>query len=265
MDADAQRTHDGAALVTGAAGGIGSELARLFAADGRDLVLVDVRREAVETLSDDLAAGFGVDATPIVEDLSEPEAARAVRDAVRSRGVAVDTLVNNAGFGIFGRFSETDLETELDLIQVNVAAVTQLTKLFLREMLDRGGGRILNTASVAGFTPVPTSAVYAASKHYVLAFSEALAEELRGENVTVTALCPGETDTGFMERGNMEETAFEADDPMDPAEVARAGYEGLLRGDRMVVPGRKNKLRLFLKRLLPRKVYARAAMRAWNR
>lgn len=252
------------ALVTGAASGIGRELATLFARDGYHVALVDVDEEGMASTADDLEARYGVGTTRIPADLSEPDAAGEVCEAVDSAGLTVDALVNNAGFGVYGEFADTDLDAEVEMVRVHVEAVTRLTKHFAREMADRGEGRILNTASVAGFAPTPTAAVYSATKHYVLAFSEALAEELADDGVTVTALCPGETNTGFFDRGNVGEAGFDEDDLMDAATVARAGYEGMQRGDRMVVPGAKNTLRLFVKRLLPRTTYVRGAMRTWN-
>lgn len=252
------------ALVTGAASGIGRELAALFARDGYHVVLVDVDEEGMASAAADLEARHGVGTTEIAADLADGDAAGGVYDAVRDEGLTVDALVNNAGFGAYGEFTDTDLDAEVEMIRVHVETVTRLTKPFAREMADRGEGRILNTASVAGFAPTPTAAVYSATKHYVLAFSEALAEELADDGVTVTALCPGETDTGFFDRGNVGEAAFDEGDLMDPATVAAAGYEGLRNGDRRVVPGAKNRLRLFLKRLLPRTTYIRGAMRTWN-
>uniref|UniRef100_UPI0013009A9B SDR family NAD(P)-dependent oxidoreductase n=1 Tax=Halorussus litoreus TaxID=1710536 RepID=UPI0013009A9B len=252
------------ALVTGAASGIGRALAAEFARDGHHVVLVDVDEAGMASAAADLEANYGVETTEIAADLSERGAAREVYESVREEGLTVDALVNNAGFGVYGEFTDTDLDAELEMVQLHVACVTSLSKLFAREMADRSDGSILNTASVAGFAPTPTAAVYSATKHYVLAFSEALAGELADDGVTVTALCPGETKTGFFDRGNVGEAAFADGDLMDPEAVAAAGYAGLQRGDRVVVPGVKNKFRLFVKRLLPRAVYARASGRTWN-
>ncbi|MFB6353758.1 MAG: SDR family NAD(P)-dependent oxidoreductase [Halobacteriales archaeon] len=252
------------ALVTGASRGIGYELAKRFAADGFDLVLVARSEDRLQEVGAELEADHGVDSTVVPADLADPEGARSVYEAVSADGHVVEALVNNAGFGVYGEFVETDLEQELDVIELHVVAVTVLTKLFAREMADRGHGYVLNNASTAGFAPLPTSTVYSAAKHYERSFSEALAEELADAGVTVTALCPGETDTGFMERGNYEEAAYEPGDLMDPATVAEAGYRGLMNGERVVVPGWKNKVRIFLRRLLPRRAYVRAAERAQN-
>jgi short-subunit dehydrogenase len=250
------------ALVTGASSGIGYELAKLFAADGSDVVLVSRSRDDLESVADELAEGYGVEGHVFTADLSEPDAARELYEAVTDAGHEVDALVNNAGFGSFGPFLEDDLETDTDLIGLHVTTVTVLTKLFGRDMAARGGGKVLNNASIAGWAPAPGSAVYSAAKHYERALSEALAEELEAEGITVTVLCPGETDTGFFDRGNYDESGAATADMMGPAEVATAGYEGLLAGERVVVPGGINKLRVFLGRLLPRSLYAKATGRS---
>jgi short-subunit dehydrogenase len=257
---DEERT----ALITGASSGIGLELTKLFAAAGFDVLLVARSEDTLAAVAGELETDHGVTAEPFPTDLARPDAARELYERVTEAGFVVDALVNNAGYGVYGEFVDTDLDAELDMIRLHVRAVTVLTKLFGREMADRGDGYILNNASVAGFAPLPTSTVYSAAKHYERAFSEALAEEFADEGVTVTALCPGETDTGFMQQGNFEEAAYEDDDLMDPKTVARAGFDGLMDGDRVVVPGLENKLNVFLGRLLPRKQYVKAAKRAQN-
>ena len=252
------------ALVTGASSGIGYELAKLFAADGWDVVLVSRRREKLSRVAHELANEHGVEGYVFARDLSTPEAARELYGAVDDAGHEVDALVNNAGYGSYGPFLDDDLETDHELINLHVTTVTTLTKLFGRDMVERGGGYVLNNASVAGWAPTPGSAVYSAAKHYERAFSEALAEEFDGGDVTVTALCPGETETGFFERGDYEEAGFEEGDMMSPAEVAAAGYEGLMDGERVVVPGGLNRFRVFLRRLLPRRLYVKATERSVN-
>lgn len=253
-----------AALVTGGSRGIGYELAALLAADGHDLVLVARSEADLRAAADEFEERHGIDAAVVPADLTDPGAAREVYETVQEAGIVVDTLVNNAGYGVYGEFVETDLDAELEVIGLHVVTVTVLTKLFVRDMVDRGDGRVLNNASIAGWAPLPTSAVYSAAKHYERALSEALAEEVADDGVTVTALCPGETDTGFMDRGNFGTTAHDEDDLMDPETVARAGYEGLNDGDRIVIPGLKSKLSVFLGRVLPRTAYVRAAERAQN-
>src|SRR5215207_6130989 len=178
------------ALVTGASGGIGEELARLFAADGHDLVLLARSRDKLARLSEELAGKHGVGARVVAADLARPEAPREIFEELKGAGVTVDALVNNAGFGSYGLFAETDAKSELDLLQVNVVALTHLSKLFLPGMIARRRGYLMQVASTAAFQPGPLMAVYYASKAYVLSFSEALANECAGTGVVVSALCP---------------------------------------------------------------------------
>src|SRR5918995_1521947 len=198
------------ALGTGASGGIGEELARLFAADGHDLVLVARSRDKLERLANELGLKHGV-------------AGR------------VDALVNNAGFGSYGPFAETDLQQELGLLQVNVVALTHLTKLFLPAMIEREGGYVMNVASTAAFQPGPLMAVYYASKAYVLHFSEALSNETEGTNVVVSALCPGPTETGFVAAAGMEQSKLFERGAMTASAVAVEGYRGLFAGRPVVI------------------------------
>ncbi len=214
--------------------------------------------EALATVASQLREDFGVPTLPVVLDLARPEAADEVADELARHGAEVDVLINNAGFGVHGRFSETDLGSELEMLQLNVVTLTHLTKLLLPGMLHRGRGRVLNVASTAAFQPGPRMAVYFASKAYVLSLSEALSEELRGSPVTVTALCPGATRTGFQKRSGLDRTAIgEGRMFMDAASVARDGYEGMNRGRVVVVPGIANKLLAASVRLFPRRVVTR--------
>jgi uncharacterized protein len=244
------------ALITGASGGIGLELARLFARDQYDLVLVARRVDALERLGSALAAQHGVRYWVIGADLAEPGAAATIVNRLPQAALPVSVLVNNAGFGTSGPFATTDLETELELLRVNIVALTTLTKLLLPPMLARRNGRILNVASTAAFQPGPFMAVYYASKAYVLSFSEAIAEELRATGVTVTALCPGPTETAFLSRAGLEGNRFATHTPltMTAAPVARAGYRGLQRGTRVVIPGAGNKVLAMIVRLSPRRI-----------
>lgn len=247
-------------LITGASSGIGLELARLFAHDGYDLVLVARSLDKLDRLGAELAQRHGIRSHSVGADLAAPDAPGAIVETLRQTAVRVDVLVNNAGYGIYGPFATTDLRSELDLLQVNIVALTHLTKLLVPEMLARGAGRILNVASTAGFQPSPFLAVYAASKAYVLSFSEALGEELAGTGVTVTTLCPGPTVTGFQARAGMEGVRlFRGPLLMDAAPVARAGYEGLMRGRRLVVPGVGNKLLMESVRFAPRRLVTKIA------
>ena len=230
------------ALVTGASGGIGEELARLFAADGHSVVLVARSRDKLERLAGELAERHGVSARVMASDLARAEAPRELFDELRGAGVHVDALVNNAGFGSYGLFAETDLRSELDLLQVNVVALTHLTKLFLPAMQARRRGYVMNVASTAAFQPGPLMAVYYASKAYVLSFSEALANECGGTGVVVSALCPGPTETGFVAAAGMGESKLFERGAMSARAVAESGYRGMLAGKAVVIPGFRNNL-----------------------
>jgi short-subunit dehydrogenase len=250
----------GTVLITGASSGIGLELAKLFARDGYDLVLVARRREKLETLGQELVRKHGIRSRAIAADLADAEAPAEILRQLTEASVAVDVLVNNAGFGELGPFANIDLETERQMIEVNVTALTVLTKLFLPGMLARRRGRIMNVASTAGFAPGPLMAVYYATKAYVISLSEALAEELRGSGVTVTVLCPGPTITGFQAVAHMQSALlFRLPGVMDAPAVATAGYEGLMRGKRMVVPGLLNRVLPLVIRVSPRAVVVRVA------
>lgn len=249
------------AVVTGASSGIGRALAPLFAADGHDLVLVARREGPLHALAAELA-GHGATAHVLPADLAAPGAAVALARAVEERGLSVDALVNSAGFGVYGAFLETDGAAERDAIQVNVAALTGLTKALLPGMVARGRGRILNLASTAAFQPGPGMAVYYATKAYVLHFSVALAVELEGTGVSVTTLCPGPTRTGFAEgAGATGSRIFAGGRGMDVDRVARRGYRGMRRGERVVVPGLANKAGALAARLVPPAVAARLVAR----
>jgi len=228
-------------LITGASGGIGEEFAKLFAARGDHLVLASRNGEKLERLAASLSPAR---VEPLAIDLSTADAPAKVQSFLDAKGIAVDILVNNAGFGTFGAFAENPLEDELAQIQLNVTTLTHLTKLLLPGMLRRGRGKILNVASTAAFQPGPLMAVYYATKAYVLSFSEALANELKGSGVTVTCLCPGGTRTGFMARAKMgdPEVLSKKSVMMDAAVVARRGIDALMKGKRLVIPGLLNKL-----------------------
>lgn len=247
------------ALITGASSGIGHELAKLFALDRFDLVLVARDAPRLEKIADALRRIYLVGVTVISKDLSQPTAAEEIYREVQRKGVEVDILVNNAGFNVYGPFWETDAQKELQMIQVHIATLTHLTKLFLPGMIQRHFGKILNVGSTASFTPGPLDAVYCASKAYVLSFSDAIAEELRGTGVTVTTLCPGPTKTEFAERAHMTDAKVFQGELSSAAEVAKAGYRALMRGRTSVVVGTGNKLLTFSVRLTPRDLVARIA------
>jgi uncharacterized protein len=246
------------ALVTGASGGIGYELAKVFAAGGYDLVLAARSAGKLEELAGELRTRHGIAARILAANLARDGAADEVFGAMATAGVHVDVLVNNAGFATYGPFTETDVRAELDEMHLNMVTLTHLTKLFLPGMVSRRWGGVLNVASTAAFQPGPLMAVYYATKAYVLSFSEALAEELRGTGVTVTVLAPGPTETGFQDRAAMRESKlFSNVKVADAASVARAGYEGFRAGRRIVIPGLVNRLLAQSYRLTPRAMTTR--------
>jgi uncharacterized protein len=243
------------ALITGASAGIGRELTKLFARDGYNLVLVARNGPPLADFADELQRQFNLVAKPFPLDLTATASPQFLFDQLARESIAVDVLVNNAGYGTLGPFAQISVEESLGQIQLNIAALTHLTKLFLAPMLERKSGKILNVASTAGFQPGPMMAVYYATKAYVISFSEALANELRGSGVTVTCLCPGATDTGFQKRSGTENTIlFRWLRPMDSKTVARDGYRALMRGKPLVISGFKNWLLAESLRISPRRL-----------
>jgi short-subunit dehydrogenase len=237
------------ALITGASSGLGLELARLFARDAHDLVIVARRRDHLEALATQLAAEHGVAARVIAEDLADPVAPRRIFAELQERRISVDFLVNNAGFGTNGRFADSDLERELAMVQVNVTALMTLTRLFLPGMIARRSGRILNLGSTAGFQPGPNMAVYYATKAFVNSFTEALAYELRGTGVTATVSCPGATATEFAKVAAGREWPLFSLGATSAEFVARHAYRAMMAGKSMSLPGWRAKLGLQLLRI----------------
>jgi uncharacterized protein len=227
----------------------------VLAREGHDLVLVARREPELQALGEELTSRFGAESTVVAVDLSLPDGARQVYDAVTAAGLAIDVLVNNAGFGGHGRFAETDAGHERRMLAVNVVALTDLTKAFLPGMIERHRGRILNVASTAGFQPGPFMAVYYASKAYVLSFTEAVAEELAGTGVTATALCPGVVPSGFQDASGLSDDTPLVKSPgaKSPEFVANAAYDAMMRGKRVVVPGALNKFAVQSLRIAPRR------------
>lgn len=243
------------ALVTGASGGIGYELAKLFAKDHHNLVLVARNESKLTQFAGELQRQFGITVKPVALDLADPTAPQQLFEQLGREGVAVDILINNAGYGKFGEFGDVPVEESLGQIQLNVTALTNLTKLFLGPMLERRSGKIMNVASTAGFQSGPLMAVYYATKAYVISFSEALANELADQGVTVTCLCPGATSTEFASRaGNDKSRLFKQLRPMDAKTVALKGYRGLMAGKTLVIPGLRNWLLAESLRVSPRKL-----------
>jgi hypothetical protein len=251
-------SKDKYALVTGASSGIGYELAKLFAQDGKNIVVVARSQDRLEKLKTEIENKSGTKVIVLVKDLSKPDAPQEIFSELEKRNINVDVLVNNAGFPVYGKFAETDLKEELDMIQVNITALTHFTKLFMKKMVENKSGWILNVASTGGFSPFPLFSIYAASKAYVLSFTEAIANELQGTGVSVTCLCPGVTDTRFYERGNAGKAKLSKTmKMMDAAKVASIGYTALEKGRTMVVAGHVNSFLMFSLRLTPRKIATR--------
>lgn len=243
------------ALITGASGGIGYELAKLFAKDHYNLVLVARSADKLTQVADELQRQFNVQAKALPLDLTSTPAPQFLYDQLQREGVAIDFLVNNAGYGIRGAVAEIPLEEALGQIQLNITALTVLTKLFLGPMCERGTGKILNVASTAGFQAGPLMAVYYATKAYVISFSEALASEVKDSGITVTCLCPGATDTNFQKRAETENSLlFRKLRPMDSKTVANDGYRGLMAGKTLVISGIRNWLVAESVRFAPRKM-----------
>lgn len=248
------------ALITGASSGIGLELAKLLAAAGHDLVLVARREAELQALASSLEREFGTRSRIVTTDLAEPGAATTLAKSLTDAGIELEILINNAGFGVYGSFVTTDLQTELDMIQVNSVALTELSKHVIPGMVARGRGRVLNVASTAAFQPGPLMAVYYASKAYVLSFSEALAVELEGTGVTVTAFCPGPTESGFQAAARMGHSKLSGVLPSS-AKVAADGMRALERGTTVSIAGTKNWWLVQSVRWLPRKWVARMVRR----
>jgi uncharacterized protein len=242
------------ALITGAASGFGYEFSKLLAEDSYNLILVDINGPGLEEVKQEIVKKYSVGIELLVQDLSKPGCALDIFSTVRQ--YHIDILINNAGYGLYGFFSATDWQIEEDMISLQVLTLTHLTKLVLKDMIARGKGHIMNVSSMAAFQPGPLMAVYYATKAYILSFSEALANEVKGTGVTVTAFCPGQTETNFQKK-----VAFYSDSKLshtgklmaDPRKVAKTGYKAMMAGKSIVIPGKFNKLLVQLHRIMPRK------------
>ncbi len=249
---------DRTCLVTGASSGIGVELARLLAVRGHGVTLVARREDRLRVLADEIAAAHGVRAEVLSADLADEEVRAGIADRVTQRGLVVDVLVNNAGFSTMGPVARSDAARELAMVRTDVEAVVHLCSAFVPDMVDRGCGAVLNVASTAAFQPIPGQAGYAASKAFVLSYTRALAQELRGTGVTATALCPGPVETEFAHAAGLDEQ--QAGDALPrimwvPApDVAKAAIEGLERGRDVVIPGTANRVSAGLATIVPRRV-----------
>jgi len=259
-------TKSQTALITGASAGIGRELAKLFAKDGYRVVLAARNGARLGQFADELQRQFSISVKAFALDLGSASAPQFLFDQVERENIGIDVLVNNAGYGKLGAFADVPLEESLGQIELNITALTHLTKLFFGPMLERKSGKILNVASTAGFQPGPLMAVYYATKAYVVSFSEALANELRGSGVTVTCLCPGATDTEFQKRAGAEESLlFRILRPMTAKAVAHHGYRALMKGKPLVISGLKNWLLAESLRISPRRAVTAVSRRLIER
>lgn len=255
-----------AALITGASSGIGLHLAREFARHGHPLILVAPVQAELDAVAAELRSDFAVGVHAFAHDLREEHAAERLFDELAAIGLIPAIIVNNAGLGRWGHFWEIPLSEDISMIRLNVEAPIRLTKRALPLLLQRGGGRILNTASIAGFEPGPLLAVYHATKAFVLSWSEALATELADTPVSVTTLCPGPVDTDFFPKADMIDTgAFQKAQVMAPQDVASAAYSALMAGERVVVPGAANKAMAFSRRILPESTQAKMNEKLYQR
>lgn len=242
-------------LITGVSGGIGKELADRFARDGHEMVLVSRNEAKLMELAESYRSTYGVVVTVIAKDIASPGVPEEIFKELHEKGIHIDYLVNNAGFGLYGKFLETDINQEANMIDVNIKALTAMTKLFLPGMVERNRGGVMNVSSMVGFFPGPLMSVYHATKSYVLSFTEALANEVSNTNVNVnvTALCPGLTSTGFVDRSGMQASNLvRSGTIMEAGRVADIGYRGFMNGKTLIIPGRRNRLVAFLPRLLSR-------------
>jgi short-subunit dehydrogenase len=237
-------------LITGGTSGIGYELATLFAKDGYHLVIVARSNNELAETSRELEQSCGIKVVTLAKDLFSQQNAFAVYEEVKAMGIEPYILVNNAGHGLYGEFVETDLDRELDIINLNVCSIVILTKLYLRDMIKRGEGKILVTSSIASKSPGPWNSVYHATKAFVQSFTEAVRAEVKDRNITITALLPGMTDTDFFRKAGMENAkSYQEGELADPAEVAKDGYKALMDGDDMVISGMKNKVQVLMNNL----------------
>lgn len=244
------------ALITGATVGIGYELAKLFAHDGYNLILVARTEEDLQNRANEFSQQYGVQVVTIAKDLFQPDAAMQLYNEVKDKGLEVNVLVNDAGQGQYGLFVEQDLTRLHEIIQLNVVSLTTLTHVFLKDMVARNEGRILQLASIASQLPGPWQAVYHATKAYVLSLTEALIVELKDTGVTRTALQPGATDTDFFNKAEMQDSKILDSKLSDPAKVAKDGFEALMKGDDKVVSGLKNKVMVGMSNVMPESMVA---------
>jgi short-subunit dehydrogenase len=245
-------TNNQCALITGATSGIGYELAKVFAANNYNLVIVARKQDELSSTANKLEQQFGINVTAMAKDLFKPEEAFELCDEIKEQNIQVDVLVNDAGQGQYGKFIETDIYRELDIINLNIASLTILTKHFLKEMVARGDGKVLNLSSIASKMPGPYQSVYHGTKAFVQSFTEAIRSEVKDTGVTITALLPGPTDTDFFNKAEMQESKIVQEGSLaDAAKVAKDGFDALMRGDDKVVSGFKNKMQVAMSNVTP--------------
>jgi len=245
-------------LITGGSEGIGFELAKVFAENNHNLVLVARDEEKLNQAADQLRMINNVEVITISKDLFYPGNAFELYDEIVSEDIQVEILVNNAGQGQYGEFADTEINRLLDIINLNISSLVTLTNLFLKDMIDLGAGRILNLSSVASKSPGPLNAVYHGTKAFVQSFTEAVREEVKDKGITVTALLAGATDTGFFEKADMLDSKIVQEDKLgDPAQVAKDGYDALMSGKDKVISGFKNKMQVAMANALPEKTVAK--------
>jgi len=244
------------ALITGGTSGIGFELAKLFAKDGYNLIIAARNEVELNATSEEIKQQFGVEVITISKDFFEVENAFDLYNEIKIKGIEVNVLVNNAGQGQYGEFTETDLKRELAIIQLNISSVVVLTKLFLQDMLQRGEGKILNLSSIASKVPGAWQSVYHGTKAFIQSFTEAIRAENKDSGVTITALLPGATETDFFNKADMTDSKAVQGKLDDPADVAKDGYEALMKGDDMIVSGIKNKVQVGMASVIPDSVLA---------
>ena len=241
-------------LITGASSGIGYEFAKIYAKKGYNLVITARRKNNLDRIKQELESfDTAICVDIIVLDLSKQNSAKELYEVVKQRGILIDTLINNAGFGVYGNFIETDIEKEIDMIELNIKSLVVLTKLFLKDMVSRNNGTIINVASTAAFQPGPLMSVYYASKSFVLSFTEAIRNEVRDTNVNISVLCPGPTDTEFEKSASLEESSlFTKLKVMKPEKVAIIGYKGINRNKSVIIPGILNNILITFNKIIPR-------------
>jgi len=240
------------ALVTGGTSGIGYELVKLLAADGYNLVIVARHEGDLIRVANEIKETHDVDVVLIAKDLFDPENAFELYNQVKTKNIRVEVLINDAGQGLYGEFKDTDLRRELDIIHLNISSLVILTKLFLKEMVERKNGRIMNLSSIASKIPGPWQSVYHGTKAFVQSFTEAIRSEVKNSNVTITALLPGATDTDFFNKAEMQESKIVQEGKLDDAaEVAKDGYDAMMSGEDKVISGFKNKIQVAMANVTP--------------